>query len=144
AGSDTIMKLCADPETLPEPGALSEAIRPDLLKVFPAALLGRMVTATYYPITPDMLRTIVGLQLGRIRDRVVRNHKAALRYTDDLVEAVVKRCHEAESGARAVDHILTHALLPEISAEILTRMASGDAFSSVEVGVDEAGAFQFK
>jgi type VI secretion system protein VasG len=143
-GSDAIMKLCADPETLPDPEALVEAIRPELLAKFPAALLGRLVSVCYYPITPDMLRRIIGLQLGRIRDRVAANHRAEFHYGDELVEAVVARCTESESGARAVDHILTHSLLPEISAEFLTRMARGESFSRVEAGVSESGAFDFK
>ena len=140
-GSDTIMKLCADPETMPEPEALVEAIRPELLKAFPAALMGRMVTVAYYPITPDMLRRITKLQLDRIVKRVAENHKAEMRYSDDLVEAVVSRCNDAESGARAVDHILTHSLLPSISADLLGRMARGEDFRSVDVSVDESGGF---
>jgi type VI secretion system protein VasG len=143
-GSDTIMKLCADPETLPEPGSLVEAIRPELLKVFPAALLGRLVTVAYYPITPDMLRRIIRLQLDRIARRVAANHKASLGYSDDLVDAVIARCKEAESGARAVDHILTNSLLPQISAEILVRMAESREFSSVQVGVGEQGDFDLR
>jgi type VI secretion system protein VasG len=140
-GSDKIMKLCADPETLPDPDALVEAIRPDLLDAFPAALLGRMVTVAYYPITPDMLRRITKLQLDRIVDRVARNHKAVLTYTEGLIEAVVTRCHDSESGARTVDRILTHSLLPEISREMLGRMARGEDFRAVDVGVDDAGGF---
>jgi type VI secretion system protein VasG len=143
-GSDTIMKLCADPETLPDAEALVEAIRPELLQKFPAALLGRLVSVCYYPITPDMLRRIIGLQLGRIRDRVAENHQAEFSYGEELVAAVVARCTETESGARAVDHILTHSLLPEISAEFLARMAKGESFSRVEAGVSESGDFEFK
>ncbi len=143
-GSDTIMKLCADPETLPDAGALTEAIRPELLQKFPAALLGRLVSVCYYPITPQILRRIIELQLGRIRDRIAENHRAQFSYGDELVDAVAARCTETESGARVVDHILTHSLLPQISAEFLTRMASGESFSRVEAGVDESGAFQFK
>jgi type VI secretion system protein VasG len=143
-GSDTIMKLCADPETLPRPEGLVEAIRPELLQKFPAALLGRLVVVPYFPITPDMLRRIIDLQLSRIRQRIEDNHRAEFSYGEELIEAVRKRCTEAESGARAVDHILTHSLLPEISADILTRMARGETFSRVEAGVAESGAFQFK
>jgi type VI secretion system protein VasG len=143
-GSDTIMKLCADPDTLPEPQALAQAIRPELLEKFPAALLGRLVTVCFYPISPSILRRIIELQLGRIRTRVAQNHRAEFAYGDELIDAVARRCTDAESGARAVDHILTHSLLPEISAEFLARMARGEAFSRVEAGVDESGEFQFK
>jgi type VI secretion system protein VasG len=143
-GSDTIMKLCADPELMPEPEKLVEAIRPELLEKFPAALLGRLVQLAYYPITSEMLKKIIDLQLGRIKDRVLANHKAEFSYGEELVEAVAARCTEAESGARAVDNILTHSLLPLIAAEFLSRMAQGEGFRRVEVGVGEGGDFEFK
>jgi type VI secretion system protein VasG len=140
-GSDTIMKLCADPDTAPEAGALVESIRPELLARFPAALLGRLVTVAYYPILGDHLKRIIRLQLSRIVKRVRENHGVEMMVSDAVVDAVAKRCTEAESGARNIDHILTHGLLPEISAEFLSRMAEGRDFAKVEVGIDDGGAF---
>ncbi len=142
-GSDTIMKLCADPETCPEPAGLADAIRPELLRQFPAALLGRMVVVPYYPIQGEPLRRIISLQLGRIARRVRQNHRVDFVYGDDLLEAIAARCTEAESGARAIDHILTQTLLPQISVEFLTRMAASEPFSRVEVLVDQ-GTFQYR
>jgi type VI secretion system protein VasG len=142
-GSETIMKLCADPETCPEPTALAEAIRPELLRRFPAALLGRMITVPYFPILGSALERIIRLQLERIRKRLRANHRAEFVWGDDVVAAVAARCTEAESGARAIDHILTQSLLPQISAEFLARMARGEAFSRVAVTAD-AGAFRFQ
>jgi type VI secretion system protein VasG len=140
-GSDTLMKLCADPETAPAAGALIEAIRPELLAKFPAALLGRLVAVPFYPILGETLKRIVRLQLDRIVRRVRESHHAEMVYAESLVDAVAARCTEAESGARNVDHILTHGLLPEISVEFLSRMAQGEGFGKVEVGIDEAGGF---
>jgi len=140
-GSDTIMKLCADPDTVPGPEALGEAIRSELLQHFPAALLGRMIVVPYYPILGDALGQIIRLQLGRIQRRMRENHRVELAYGDELVDAVAARCTEAESGARNIDHILTRSLLPEISAEFLARMAAGEMFDRVTVSVDEQGAF---
>jgi len=142
-GSDTIMKLCADPETCPEPAGLAEAIRPELLRQFPAALLGRMVVVPYYPILGESLRRIIRLQLGRIARRVRENHRVEFVYGDDLLEAIATRCTEAESGARAIDHLLTQTLLPQISVEFLTRLAASEPFSRVEVVVDQ-GTFQYR
>jgi type VI secretion system protein VasG len=142
-GSDLIMSLCKDPETNPESETLAEAIRPELLKHFPAALLGRLVVIPYYPISPDMMRQIIRLQLGRIQKRFRENHGAELVCSDEIVDAVLKRCREAESGARAVDRILTHSLLPQMSAEVLSRMAAGQAFSKIEVGLEPSGDFRF-
>ncbi len=143
-GSDLIASLSADPETKPLPDALGESIRPELRKHFPAALLGRLVVIPYYPISQDMMREITRLQLGRIQERIRANHAAELACADSVVEAVIARCKEAESGARAVDRILTHSLLPQISGEILARMAAGESFSRVEVDLDDAGEFRFQ
>jgi type VI secretion system protein VasG len=142
AGTDTIAKLCADPDTKPEPEALSEALRPDLLKIFKPAFLGRAIIVPYYPIADDIMRKIIELQLGRIRSRLLENHRAQFTYDPALVEEVARRCTEVESGARNVDHILTRTLLPEISREFLARMASGEPISQVRVGV-QGGAFKY-
>jgi type VI secretion system protein VasG len=141
-GTAELMALCADPETAPNADGLVEAVRPELLKVFPAALLGRMVTIPYYPLAPDVLGRIVRLQLERIVRRVRENHGAELVYGDDLVAAVLSRCNEVESGGRIVDNILTHSLLPQLSAEVLARMARGDSFARVEVSVGGGGEFR--
>jgi type VI secretion system protein VasG len=144
AATDTIMKLCADPETMPEPEKLTEAIRPDLLKLFKPALLGRMVVVPYYPISESVMREIIKLQLSRIGSRLAANHGARFDYDDGVVTEISNRCKEVESGARNVDHILTRTLLPEMSGEFLSRMATGDAISRVHVGVGDGGQFRYE
>jgi type VI secretion system protein VasG len=143
-GTDTVMKLCADPETRPEPEILVESLRPDLLKVFKPAFLGRLIAVPYYPIADDAMRKIIELQLGRIRTRLQENNRAQFSYDDALVTAIAQRCTEVESGARNVDHILTRTLLPEISREFLARMAEGQAIAKVHVSVDGGGGFQYE
>ncbi len=143
-GTDAVMKLCADPETRPDPQGLSDALRPELLKVFKPAFLGRMTVVPYYPLADDVMRQIIRLQLGRIGDRLLANHGASLEYDDALVGAIADRCTEVESGARNVDHILTRTLLPEVSTEFLARMAAGEAISNVRVSVDDAGQFCYQ
>jgi type VI secretion system protein VasG len=141
--TDTIMKLCADPETLPSPEGLTEAIRPELIKTFKPALLGRMVVVPYYPISDSVMRRIITLQLGRIARRLEENHGAEFSYDESVVNEVSSRCKEVESGARNADHILTRSLLPEMSGEFLSRMASGETIKRVHVGVGEAGQFRY-
>jgi type VI secretion system protein VasG len=143
-GTDTVMKLCADPDTIPDSTGMAEALRPDLLKAFPAALLGRMITVPYYPIRDDVMRLIIKLQLGRIGRRMKENHRAAFSYSDQLVDTVAGRCKEVESGARNVDHILTRSLLPELSETFLSRMAAGEPITKVHVTVDDAGKFVYQ
>jgi type VI secretion system protein VasG len=138
------MKLCADPETRPESETLVEALRPDLLKAFKPALLGRLIVVPYSPITDDVMRKIIELQLGKIHTRLEENHRAQFSYDDALVQEIARRCTEVESGARNVDHILTRTLLPEISREFLARMAEGQPISRVKVSVDGGGGFQYQ
>jgi type VI secretion system protein VasG len=142
AGTDTIMKLCADPDTKPEPEALADALRPDLLKIFKPAFLGRAIIVPYYPIADDIMKKIIQLQLGRIQKRLMENHRAQFSYDPALIEAVSRRCTEVESGARNVDHILTRTLLPEISREFLARMAAGESISKIHVAVADS-KFQY-
>jgi type VI secretion system protein VasG len=143
-GTDLVARLCAAPDTRPDPKALGESLRPELLKVFKPAFLGRMVVVPYYPLADDVLRQIVKLQLGRIADRFRQNHKAEFAWDDTVIEAVRGRCREVESGARNVDHILTGQLLPEISRQILGRMAEGQPITRVHVAVDGQGAFAYR
>ncbi len=143
-GTDTIMKLCADPDTKPEPAGLVDAVKPELNKAFKPALLGRMVTVPYYPISDDILRLIIKLQLGKIKQRIADNHGAAFTYDDAVIETVAKRCTDVDSGARNVYNILTGTLLPEMSGEVLSRMASGERISSVHVDVDGGEKFLYK
>ena len=150
-GTDTIFKLCKDPETIPSAEALAEAIRPDLLgaksehgvAIFKQAFLGRLIVIPYYPISDAVMRSIIKLQLGHIARRMRTNHNAQFTYGDELIECIVSRCREVESGARNVDHILTRTLLPEISREVLSRLAEGKKLSRVHVTVDEKAGFQY-
>jgi len=144
AGSDIVMKLCADPETRPEADGLVEALRPKLIEVFKPALLGRMVVVPYYPITDEVMRRIIRLQLGRIQRRLLENHGAAFSYDEAVVTEVINRCKEVESGARNVDHILTRTLLPEMSGAFLTRMAAGQQVARAHVGMGDKGEFRYE
>ena len=134
-GSELVMSMCKDPELMPTPEALAEALKGPLMKVFPPALLGRMVTIPYYPLSPEMMKQIVQLQLGRIAKRVQANHGVPFTYTDAVVEQVVARCNDAESGGRVIDAILTNTVLPTISVEYLKRLAGGGAIARVALDV---------
>ena len=142
-GTATIMKLCADPDTKPLPEGLVDAVKPELNQAFKPALLGRMVTVPYYPISDDILRLIVKLQLKKIENRIKDNHNAQFSYDESVIETVAKRCTDVDSGARNVYNILTGSLLPEMSGEVLARMASGDGIATVHVGVDKDEKFTY-
>jgi type VI secretion system protein VasG len=133
AGSDTLMQLCASGRDRPTEGALQAAIRPGLLEVFPAALLGRMVVIPYYPLSDEMLGTIVRLQLNRITSRVRDAYAIPFTYDQAVVDLVIARCTEVESGGRMIDAVLTNSLLPQMSRELLRRRLEGIPPKKVEV-----------
>jgi len=144
-GSTQIMQACLNkaPAELPAADALADALRPVLFKSFKPAFLGRMKVVPYYPISDEVLLAIIQLKLGRIRDRVAANHKAEFVWDDRLVDAVLGRCTEVDSGARNVDHILGSTLLPEIAEVVLGRMAEGMAVERIKVGAGKNGDFKY-
>ncbi|MFL5246123.1 MAG: type VI secretion system ATPase TssH [Gemmataceae bacterium] len=143
-GSDTIMKVCADPDTCPSAEKLAEVLRPDLLKAFKPALLGRLTVVPYFPLSDEVLKKIIHLQLRRIGERLRENHRASFSYDDSLVALITSRCKEVESGARNVDQILTGSMLPEISRSILSRLAEGEPIKAVKIGTDKEGGLVYQ
>jgi type VI secretion system protein VasG len=143
AGTDTIMKLTADPETTPSNDGLVKALKPELDKTFKPAFLGRLVIIPYFPVRDENLKRIVRLKLGKIQRRIEETHKVRFSFDEQLVDTVAARCTEVESGARNVDNILTHSLLPDVSIRILEQLASGSQIGSIQVGVTDDGAFSY-
>jgi len=138
-GTDLIMKVCADEETMPDFQTLSGMLAPELQKHFKPAFLGRTKVVPYFPITDKNMRLIVKLKLNRIVKRMKDNRNILFEYGDELIESIASRCTEVDSGARNVDHILTNTLLPDMSREILTRMAKGEQIKQVKVALDGEG-----
>jgi type VI secretion system protein VasG len=143
AGTDTLMKLTADPETMPSPEGLVKALKPELNKIFKPAFLGRMVIIPYFPIRDESLKLIIRLKLGKVQRRLMETHKIPLTHDEALIDEVAKRCTEVESGARNVDNILTNTLLPEISRQILGRMAERRKLDPIHVTIGESGEFVY-
>jgi type VI secretion system protein VasG len=155
AGTDLIANMCQDPELMPDADGLSKALRQPLLKVFPPALLGRLIAIPYYPLSDEMIGSIARLQLSRIKKRIAENHELPFSYDDEVVELIASRCTELESGGRMIDAILTNTVLPSISQEFLGRtvlpsisqeflgrMVTGRPVNRVHVSVAE-GEFSF-
>ena len=143
AGTDLITKLFADPDTAPDAAGLAEALHPELMKHFKPAFLGRVTLVPYFPLSESVIRQIVELQLGRIRRRVWDAYHAGFEYAPELVETIAARCTESSAGARNVEHILSRTLLPELSAEVLARLAEGETISRVSVGLNPEGSFRY-
>jgi len=143
--SSTMMQACLNktPAELPKPEQLNEMIRPQLMKQFKPAFLGRLATVPFYPIADEVLANIIRLKLNRIGQRVRDNHGATFEYDEALVNAVLSRCTEVDSGARNVDTILNGTLLPEIADSVLAKMAEGGAIARIKVGATKAGKFKY-
>ena len=137
AGTEMIMDLCADPDLIPEPDAIAKALRAPLLKIFPPALLGRLVVIPYFPLSPHMIAEITKLQLNRIKKRVEAAHGVPFVYTPAVVDQIVSRCQEVESGGRMIDAIVTNTMLPDISGEFLRRMMTGVPVAKVALDVKD-------
>jgi type VI secretion system protein VasG len=137
-GSDLIMNLCKDPELKPDADGIAKALRQPMLKVFPAALLGRLTVIPYYPLSDEILKSIIRLQLSRIEKRLAANHGISFTYDDAVVDLIVSRCTELESGGRMIDAILTQTLLPEISRRLLEAQLEGMTFTRVRISIADS------
>jgi type VI secretion system protein VasG len=137
AATDTLMKLCADPETMPDSVGMLAALKPELNKIFKPAFLGRLMIVPYFPVRDEALKQIIRLKLGKIQKRLLETHKVALVYDDVLLNEIAGRCTEVESGARNVDNILSNTMLPELSRQILTQLAGGEKTDRVTISVKD-------
>jgi type VI secretion system protein VasG len=143
-GSEIFMRACQDTEHMPDAQSLVELIRPTLLNYFKPALLGRLVVVPYYPLGDREIRKIARLKLATIANRFMENHLVKLSYGEELIAAIAARCTEVDTGARNVDHIITNTLLPELSGELLKRMALDEPCTSIHVYLDRKGGFAYK
>ena len=141
-GTEVIMQMAGQGETQPDPDTLNTALKPYLLQEFPPALLGRIVTIPYFPLSGDMLGGIVRLQLGRISKRIAANHNAAFTYSDSVVEHIVSQCNDPDSGGRMIDNIITNTLLPALSREFLNRALEKEEVKRAGVDIVD-GAFAY-
>ncbi|HET7275934.1 MAG TPA: type VI secretion system ATPase TssH [Longimicrobiaceae bacterium] len=144
AGTDTLMKLCADPETMPGQQGLVKALKPELDKTFKPAFLGRTVIIPYFPVRDDALKAIIGLKLAKIQRRLHDTHRVDLQVADSVIDAIAERCTEVESGARNVDNILTNTMLPAISRVLLESLVGGDRPETIRIALDENGDLDYE
>ena len=127
----------------PAPDALVEQLRPELLKQFSPAFLGRLAVVPYYHLLDEQIRSIVRLKLGKLTRRFAQNHRAVFTWDATVEQTITARCTEVDSGARNIDHILAHAVLPELSRQVLERISMSSPFAAVHMSVDGTGAFVF-
>ncbi|MDO7473189.1 type VI secretion system ATPase TssH [Acinetobacter baumannii] len=124
-GSSAIMQACLNQpvEEWPTAEDLIEHLKPSLYKQFKPAFLGRMRIVPYFPLHDDLLVRIIKHKLGKITARIEKQYGTEVQYSDDLVELLLSRCTEVDSGARNVDNILNSTVLPALATEILVALA---------------------
>jgi type VI secretion system protein VasG len=144
-GDGLIAELCADEDKLPDPSVLETAIRPEMMRVFPAALLGRIQIVPYYPLGKGALYSIIDLKLGKIKKRVAENYRAELTAADAVKDEIIRRCDNAASGARLIDGVISNSILQEISAEFLRNIMEGHTLKRARIDVkDEQFTYSFE
>jgi type VI secretion system protein VasG len=144
-GDSVIADLCVDEDKLPDHSVLEAAIRPEMMRVFPAALLGRLQIVPYYPLGKKALYSIIDPKLGKIKKRVTDNYKAVLDATDAVKDEIIRRCDNAASGARLIDSVINNSILPEISAEFLRNIMEGNTLKRAVIDVkDEQFIYNFE
>ena len=136
-GTELIMNRCHNNDEVVEIETLQKELRAPMLKVFPAALLGRIQVIPYYPLNDATLNKIVDLQLKRIVKRIKDNHGITLSYSDDILTLISDRCSEVESGGRMIDAILTNTILPKISKDLLTYIIDNKTIASIHLATHE-------
>ena len=139
-GTEVIMRAAAG---RPDPEALAVQLRPSLLEVFPPALMGRIVTIPYYPLSPEMLAGIVRLQLGRIGRRIEDNHRAKFVADESAIDHIVALCNDPDSGGRVIDNVITNTILPALSRDILKRSLARAEIHEAKVSAAN-GAFVYE
>ena len=138
------MQQRRDPDTMPEPEGFVEVMFPELLKTFKPAFLGRLNIVPFYPLSDEVIKRITALKLAKIGKRIQENYQSRFSYTPQLIDTIAAPFTEVDTGARNIDHILTRTLLPEMSAEFLSRLAEGEAIQGVEISVSEEGGFHYE
>lgn len=143
ACTDRLTYLSSKSDGLLEPESVVKAIKPELNEIFKPAFLGRMVIVPYYPLADETLKEIAKLKLEKIKRRLFDNHKIRLDWEQNVVDEIIRRCSEVESGARNIDSILTNTLLPDISRRFLTSIAEAQKIEFVSVTIGENGSFRY-
>ena len=149
-GSSQIMQACinTDPSvtdfSLPDSDSLKQAINPHLYKAFKPAFLGRLTVIPYYPLTDDALAEIIRLKLDKITGRIRDNYDVPCIIDPEVIELILSRCHEVDSGARNADAIISHTLLPQLAGQLLAHDDSQSVLRKITVFVDEDDNFAYR
>ncbi|MFC6168355.1 type VI secretion system ATPase TssH [Acinetobacter terrestris] len=124
-GSSAIMQACLNSpvEEWPTAEELIVHLKPSLYQQFKPAFLGRMRVVPFFPLHDELLLRIITHKLGKITARLEQQYTTKVTYSEDLIELLLSRCTEVDSGARNIDNILNASVLPALATEILVCLA---------------------
>lgn len=138
-GSHVIMQACINQEVdqWPDADTLIEQLKPSLYKQFKPAFLGRMRIVPYYPLSDELLIQIIQHKLGRITKRIQQQYVTQVSYSDEVLELLLSRCTEIDSGARNIDHILNASILPDLATKLLVAMSENQLPKLIHIDVQK-------
>ena len=140
-GTGTLATLAEDPETMPEGPALVEMLRPELSAAFKPAFVGRTTVLPYLPLGEDVLAGIVSLQVATLAERMRESYGASLTLSDAARAALVARAEAGDTGARAIEAMISRDVLPALAGLTLESLARGKTPRAIEIDVDDSGGF---
>ncbi|WP_333706321.1 type VI secretion system ATPase TssH [Vibrio hepatarius] len=144
AGTETISQYYADPDTAPAPEKLEGLIKEEMLQHFKPAFLGRTRLVPFLPLTDDVMSNIIRLQLNRVGQRLAEQYQAEFSFSDAVIDTIVGRCKEVDTGARNAIHIINRTLLPEVSMRVLESMGQDAPILSVHIDMGEDSQFSYR
>ncbi|BHI42982.1 type VI secretion system ATPase TssH [Escherichia coli] len=95
-------------------------IRPIYDDFFQSAFMGRVNLIPFFPLSPDSLKRITKMKIEKICQRVsdATDHKIIVKYKKSLITWILENCKYIQSGAREIDMILNHKVLPLLAKHI--------------------------
>ncbi len=144
AGEEHIRAMCSSSEEKPEVEVLLDNFRPQLLKYFKPAFLGRSTLIPFYPLDDEILLKICAINMRRIEKRLKEQYNAAFSYDEDVIVHIVGRCQDNDTGARNIENVISRSMLPALATQCLSRMADGEEITKVHIAVSEDGVFDYQ
>ena len=140
-GTDMIMAAGARPGLRQRcRGAGCRAEARAAASVFPAALLGRIVTIPYYPaLRTRCSAASCACSSTASASASARTTTPPSSTTTRWCEHIVSLCNDPDSGGRMIDNIITNTLLPALSREFLTRSLAKEELKEARVTIENGG-----
>lgn len=119
--------------------SLIKLLRPELLKYFKTAFVGRLTVVPYLPLSGSELVKIAEIAIERIRAQLLDRYGATLSCPAEVLDTLVAQHNDPGTGGRAIEQALAQKVLPKIAAQCLAKLIESETFSTVAMSVDKDG-----